>query len=207
MKNVVIAGIGTGVGKTFISSIVVEALEADYWKPVQSGSLEFTDTDVVKSLVSNNTSVYHSEGYRLTKPMSPHAAAKIDGVSIELNKLSLPNTENNLVIEIAGGIMVPLNDMQLNIDLIEQWETPVILVSQNYLGSINHTILSIDALRSRAINVLGIIFNGERNAATEEFILGYTGLRCIGKIKAEPVINKEVVKRYADELRENLNSL
>jgi len=207
MRNVVIVGISTGVGKTFISSIVVEALEAEYWKPVQAGNLEFTDTDVVKSLVSNNRSVYHSEGYRLTKPMSPHAAAKIDGVSIELNKLALPNTNTNLVIEIAGGIMVPLNDMQLNIDLIEQWDTPVILVSQNYLGSINHTILSIDALRSRAINILGIIFNGERNAATEEFILSYTGLKCIGKVNTEKEISKEIVKRYANELKENLNSL
>jgi dethiobiotin synthetase len=207
MKHIIIAGIGTGIGKTLISSIVVEALEADYWKPVQAGNLEFTDTDVVKSLVSNKRSIYHPEGYRLTKPMSPHAAAKIDGVSIELNKLAIPHTDNNLVIEVAGGVMVPLNDMQLNIDLIEQWETPVILVSHNYLGSINHTILSIDALRSRGIYAAGIIFNGERNETTEEFILHYTGLKCLGKINAEAVVSKEIVKRYAEALKENLNSL
>jgi len=205
--KVVIAGIGTGVGKTLISSIIVEALQADYWKPVQAGNLEFTDTDVVRSLVSNSRSVYHPEGYRLTQPMSPHAAAAIDGVRIDVSNLALPHTDNNLVIEIAGGLMVPLNDKQLNIDVIRQWNIHVILVSQNYLGSINHTLLSVEALKNHGISVLGIIFNGDRNKATEEIILEHTGLRCLAKINNEKEISREVVNRYAEELKPTLNSL
>lgn len=207
MNNVIVAGIGTGVGKTFISSIIVEAMEADYWKPVQAGSLECTDTDVVQSLVSNKRSAYLPESYRLTKAMSPHAAAIIDEVRIDLNKLALPHTENKLVVEVAGGLMVPLNDRQLNIDIIQQWNIPVILVSQNYLGSINHTLLSAEVLKTRGVDVLGIIFNGDSNIATEDFILSYTGFKCIAKVTSEPIINKEVVKRYADELKASLNSL
>lgn len=201
------AGIGTGIGKTFIATILTEALDADYWKPVQAGNLDFTDTDFVKQHITNQKSFFHPEAYRLSSPMSPHAAAKIDGIEIVLDKLSVPEISNTIIIEPAGGLMVPLNDRQLNIDLIEQWNLPVILVSQNYLGSINHTLLSVTVLKSRGINLLGIIFNGERNLATEDFILQYTGVDCLAKINRESVINKLLVKRYADELKDNLNYL
>lgn len=207
MRGIVVAGIGTGIGKTFFATILTEALEADYWKPVQAGNLDFTDTDFVRQHITNQKSFFHPEAYRLSSPMSPHAAAKIDGMEIELDKLSVPGISNTIIIEPAGGVMVPLNDRQLNIDLIEQWDLPVILVSQNYLGSINHTLLSVEVLKSRSINLLGIIFNGERNPSTEDFILQYTGMNCLAKISKETTITKPVVKRYAEELKDSLNYL
>ncbi|MFC0776110.1 dethiobiotin synthase [Terrimonas alba] len=207
MTGIVVAGIGTDIGKTFIAAILTEALEADYWKPVQSGNLDFTDTDFVKQHISNTKSFFHPEAYRLATPMSPHAAAKIDGTIIEFDKLALPASRNTIVIEPAGGLMVPLNDKQLNINLLKNWGLPVVLVSRNYLGSINHTLLSIEVLRQYGIGLAGIIFNGERNASTEDFILQYTGVNCIARIDHEKIISKETVKRYADKLREKLNEL
>jgi dethiobiotin synthetase len=200
-RGVVVAGIGTGIGKTLVAAILTEALQADYWKPVQAGNLDYTDTDFVKDHISNKNTVFHPETYRLSSPMSPHAAAKIDGLEIDLKKLSIPETDNTIIIEPAGGLMVPLNDKQLNIDLIQQWNLPVILVSQIYLGSINHTLLSVEALKHRSINLLGIIFNGERNQDTEEFILQYTGAKYLARIKYEEKVDKAVIKKYADELK------
>ncbi|WP_276504682.1 dethiobiotin synthase [Terrimonas pollutisoli] len=207
MTGVVVAGIGTGIGKTLVAAIITEALQADYWKPVQAGNLDFTDTDFVKQHNSNTKTFFHPEAYRLATPMSPHAAAKIDGVIIELEKLTIPESVNAVVIELAGGLMVPLNDERLNIDLLKQWSLPVVLVSQNYLGSINHTLLSVEVLKHHAIRLAGIIFNGEPNAATEDFILQYTGVNCIARIDHEKIISKETVKRYADKFREKLNGL
>ncbi len=207
MKKAVVAGIGTGVGKTFIATIVAEALEADYWKPVQAGNLDFTDTNFVQQHISNSKTFCHPEIYRLSAPMSPHAAAAKDGKSIDLEKLTVPNTENHLIIEPPGGIMVPLNEKKLNVDLICQWALPVILVSKNYLGSINHTLLTARVLKDYAVNLLGIIFNGEPNRATEEIILNYTGLACIARISQEAEIDKKTVKKHADQLGEKLNAL
>jgi dethiobiotin synthetase len=204
MNGIVVAGIGTDVGKTFIAAILTEAIEGDYWKPVQAGSLQFTDTDFVRTHISNNKSVMLPEAYLLKTPMSPHAAAKIDGVTIDPRKLQVPGSDNRIIIELAGGIMVPLNDDFLNIDLLKQWEFPVVLVSRTYLGSINHTMLSIAALRQHGLHIAGIIFNGQRNESTEDFILNYTGLPCIARANEEKEINKDVVKRYANEWRSNL---
>ena len=195
----IIAGIGTEIGKTFISSILTETLEADYWKPVQSGALDFTDTDTVKSLISNSKTVFHPETYRLNEPMSPHAAAAIDGVEIELSKFQLPQTDNHLIVELAGGLMVPLNDRETNLDLIKKLNLPVILVSKNYLGSINHTLLSTEILKMNNIEVKGLIFNGEQNKYSEDFILNYTKLECLGRVDFEDNIDKDVVKRYAEQ--------
>src|SRR2546425_11473438 len=114
--NVAIAGIHTGIGKTIASALLCEALQADYWKPVQAGSLEETDSDIVRKLVANSTTVIHQEAFRLTQPMSPHAAARIDGVKIEIEKLHIPKTNNHLIIETAGGLMSPLNDEETNLD-------------------------------------------------------------------------------------------
>lgn len=205
MKRIVVAGIGTEIGKTFISSILVEALQSDYWKPVQSGSLDYTDTDFVRQHTSNTVSVFHPEGYRLTAPMSPHAAAAEDGINIDISALKIPSTDNHLVIELAGGLMVPLNNHQLNIDLLEQWQLPVILISQNYLGSINHTLLSLEVLKQRSISVAALVFNGPKNAASENFIMQYSGLPCLAGIPRQPVVNKKTISRLAGELRDNLN--
>ncbi|SMO45807.1 dethiobiotin synthase [Solitalea koreensis] len=182
MTPIFITGIGTGVGKTLISAIVVEKLQADYWKPIQSGDLNNSDTMTVQKLVCNAKTYFHPESYRLTQPFSPHKSAEIDGITIELTKCKLPNTSNQLVIEGAGGLMVPLNSTELIIDLIKHLKCEVILVSQNYLGSINHTLLSIEMLKQNSIPVRGLIFNGEPNSNSETFILNYSGLPCLGRI-------------------------
>ena len=199
----IIAGIGTEIGKTFISSILTEALEADYWKPIQSGALDFTDTDTVRSLISTNKTVFHPEAYRLNEPLSPHAAATIDGVKIELSKFELPQTNNHLIVELAGGIMVPLNTHETNLDLIKKLNIPLILVSKNYLGSINHTLLSVEILKLNNINIKGLIFNGEQNKSSEDFILNYTKLDFLGRIDFEENINKEIVRKYSANFQGN----
>jgi len=196
MKKIFVTGIGTDVGKTVVSAILTEALEADYWKPVQAGDLDNSDSIKVERLISNNKSVIHTEGVKLNSPMSPHASAAIDGVEIKLSEIVLPETNNNLVVEGAGGLMVPLNDKDLIIDLIKYLDLAVVLVSQNYLGSINHTILSIDALKNRGIKIFGIIFNGDENIETEKYILNYANLKCLGRVKQHQAVNKEVVLSY-----------
>jgi len=199
MRKIFVTGIGTDVGKTVVSAILTEALEADYWKPVQAGDLDNSDSIKVRNLISNKKTVIHTEGIKLNSPMSPHAAAEIDNVEIKLSDFKFPKTNNNLIIEGAGGLMVPLNDTDLIIDLIQELDVEVILVSQNYLGSINHTILSLDALKNRGIKVLGIIFNGESNKETEKYILNYSNLKCLGRIKQHQNINKEMVLSYKNE--------
>jgi len=196
MRKIFVTGIGTDVGKTVVSAILTEALEADYWKPVQAGDLNNSDTLKVQHLVSNTKTVFHPEAYRLSQPMSPHAAAAIDGVEIKVNNVNLPTTNNNLIIEGAGGLMVPLNNNELIINLIQKLEVEVVLVVQNYLGSINHTLLSIDALKTRKIKVLGIIFNGEENEASENYILNYSGLKCLGRVKKHASLTQETILEY-----------
>ena len=206
-RTLIVAGIGTEIGKTVASAVLVEALRADYWKPIQSGGLDDSDTDTVRRLISNSTTCFHPEAYRLTEPLSPHAAAELDGVAIELDKLTAPETRNSLIIELAGGLMVPLNNHDLIIDLVQQLGFPVVLVSRNYLGSINHTLLSVDACRSRHIPLLGILFNGPTVPTSETFILNYTGLPCLGRIGQEEHMAKEVIQKYAASIGQTLNEL
>jgi dethiobiotin synthetase len=199
MKNYFVTGIGTNIGKTIVSAIITEALEADYWKPIQAGDLDYSDSLKVKNLISNTKSKIHPEAYRLNQPMSPHATAKLDNVIIDLEKIELPKTTNHLIIEGAGGLMVPLNDNELIIDLIKKLDVEVILVSQNYLGSINHTLLSLEVLKSKNLNLLGIIFNGTENTETEQFILNYSGAKCLGRIDEHQYITQEVVLSYKNK--------
>ena len=190
-RTIFITGIGTGIGKTIVSAALVEKLKADYWKPVQSGDLDNSDTLKVKSLITNTISVFHPEAYRLTQPFSPHKSAAIDGISIDKNKIIIPDTDNTLIIEGAGGLMVPLKDNFLMIDLIKQLNAEVILVSQNYLGSINHTLLSIDALKNHNIAIKGIVFNGLKDIYSKEFILDYSGVELLGHVPEYAIINKK----------------
>ena len=194
--NYFITGIGTNVGKTVVSAILTEALEAYYWKPIQAGNLKNSDSIMVKNLISNPFSKVHSETYLLKNPISPHAAAMLDKVTIDVNKIKLPETKNNIIIEGAGGLMVPLNDKELVIDLIKKLDAEVVLVSQNYLGSINHTLLSLESLKVRKLKVKGIIFNGDENKETEAYILNYSGVKYLGRVNQHTTINKEVVLSY-----------
>lgn len=201
-----ITGIGTDVGKTIVSSIIVEALEADYWKPIQAGDLENSDSHKIQSYISNDSTVIHDNSYKLNTPASPHLAAEIDKITINLNQIIEPKTTNHLVIEGAGGLLVPLNSSDYIIDLIQK-DYKVIVVSRHYLGSINHTLLTLEALESRNIPVAGIVFSGDENPSSEGIILSKTNAKCIGRIENEPYFDREVIRYYADKFREQLQSL
>ena len=206
-----ITGISTDVGKTIASAIIVEALQADYWKPIQAGDLDNSDSHKIKRYISNDKTVIHENSYKLNTPASPHLAAELDGITIDLKKIAAPNPDsyrdkNHLVIEGAGGIFVPINDKDCVIDLIQK-EYKVIVVSRHYLGSINHTLLTIEALKNRKINIVGIIFSGNENKSSEAIILNKTGIKCIGRIEQEPYFDQNVIKEYADLFRENLLQL
>jgi len=204
MKPLFITGIGTDVGKTIISAIIVEKLQADYWKPVQAGDLDNSDTIKVRKLVNNPISVFHPEAYRLTQPFSPHKAAHLDGIEIDIDKIVLPQTNNQLIIEGAGGLMVPLNNKHLMIDLIERLSADVILVSRNYLGSINHTLLSISALNNRGIKIKALVFNGEADEYSETAIIDYLpGNAVLIHIANLSSINKNEIAKQALKLNYN----
>ena len=201
-KKIFITGIGTDVGKTVIAAIVTEALEADYWKPIQAGDLEQSDTHKVKSLISNSESCFHENSYALKTPMSPHAAAAIDSVIISLKEIQEPITFNDLVIEGAGGLFVPLNDKDTIADVIkDDWK--VIVVSRHYLGSINHTLMTLQLLYQKGIQA-HVIFNGKEHPTTEEIIKKMANVSVIGRIDEELKIDQKVVLKYANEFRENL---
>lgn len=201
-----ITGISTEVGKTLVSAIVTEALEADYWKPIQSGDLDDSDSHKIERLISNPKTKIHPNSYALKTPMSPHAAADIDGVRIDTTKIVTPQTANDLVIEGAGGLLVPLNEKETIADLIKPGYK-VILVSRNYLGSINHTLLSVEALKHRGVDVSGILISGDENPSTESIIVKMSGVSIIGRIAEESHFDKTVVRKYADILAPVLSAL
>lgn len=190
-----VTGIDTNVGKTIVSAILTEALEADYWKPVQSGELDNTDSMKIESLIKNQKTVFHPESYRLKVPASPHHSAALEQIEIKEDEIQLPKTNNKLIVEGAGGLFVPLNKNFLIIDLIQALRIPVILISKNYLGSINHTLLSIFALQQKNIPIAGIVFNGDATPSTEEYILQYTGVKKLGHVEWKEEINKEWIHK------------
>lgn len=204
--KIFVTGIGTDVGKTIASSIITESLQADYWKPIQAGDLGNSDSHKIERYISNDKTVIHSNSYKLNTPASPHLAAEIDGITIDLAKIVAPETENHLVIEGAGGLFVPLNNQDTIVDLIAA-DYKVVVVSRHYLGSINHTLLTIEALQNRKIKIAGIIFSGEHNQATESIILSKTGINCIGRVEQEPYFDQNVIKDYADQFRDKLLTL
>ena len=204
--KIFVTGISTDVGKTICAAIITEALQADYWKPIQAGDLHFGDADRIKSYFSNNATVIHPNSYALKTPASPHFAAEIDNISIRLSEIIEPKTTNHLVIEGAGGVFVPLNGKDCVIDLIQP-DYKVIVVSRHYLGSINHTLLTIEALKNRNIAVAGIVFSGNENVATEKIVVSKTKCNVIGRITEEPYFDKNVISEYADLFREQLLKL
>jgi dethiobiotin synthetase len=201
-----VTGIGTDVGKTIASTIITQALEADYWKPIQAGDLDNSDSHKVKSQISNPKSQIFENSYKLNTPASPNLAATIDGITIDLKKIIEPKTKNHLVIEGAGGVLVPLNNEDCMIDLIQK-DYKVIVVSRHYLGSINHTLLTFEALKSRKIEVAGILFSGDENKASEDIILSKTKAKFIGRIDNEPYFDQNVIQYYADKFRDSLLTL
>ena len=204
--KIFITGISTDVGKTIASAIITEALEADYWKPIQAGDLDNSDSHFIKSNVKSQKSKIFPNAYQFNTPASPHLAAELDGITIDLKNIIEPKTDNHLVIEGAGGLFVPLNETDFVIDLIQP-DYKVIVVSRHYLGSINHTLLTIEALKNRGIPIAGIIFNGNENRPTETLILNTTQLKCIGRIEEEPYFDQNVISEYADLFRDNVLEL
>lgn len=205
MKRIFVTGISTDVGKTIASAIITEALEADYWKPIQAGDLENSDSHKIKELISNKKTVIHQNSYALKTPMSPHAAAEIDGISIEIAAIREPKTKNDLVIEGAGGLLVPINREQTILDIIQP-HYKVVVVARHYLGSINHSLLTIGWLQQRGFEV-SVLFSGDEHPTTEEIILAKTGVTVIGRIAEETGFNQEVIKKYANDFRSAVVSL
>lgn len=201
-KKYFITGIGTDVGKTVIAAIVTQALEADYWKPVQAGDLDYCDTKKARRLISNNQSKFHPNSYALKTPMSPHAAAEIDGLKIDLKKIKEPTTKNHLVIEGAGGLLVPLNNQHTVFDIIKP-NYKVIVVSRHYLGSINHSLLTINLLKEKGFDV-SVIFSGNEHPTTEEIIKKMTKVLVIGRVEEEPYFDQNVVNEYAEKFKNKL---
>lgn len=204
-KVIFITGIGTGVGKTVVSAVVTEALEADYWKPVQSGLEGETDRQAVISLISNPCSRFPDEAYALNTPASPHLAARIDNVRIDLQEIKekfdrIRDPKRHLVVEGAGGLMVPLNEKDFFPDLIRLLSAKVIAVSSQYLGNINHSLLTAEVLKIKGLPVAGWIFNGTYHV-NEEDITRWSGFQKIGRIEWEETVDKNMVKKYADKLR------
>jgi dethiobiotin synthetase len=204
--NLVVAGIHTGIGKTVCSAVMAQALGYDYWKPVQAGDLEASDSLFIKHTVSNNRTTIHQEAFCLTRAASPHYSAKEDGVAITLSAISIPSTEHHLIVETAGGVMTPLSDTLLNIDLIRHLNLPVVLVSNNYLGSINHTLLSVRALHHAGAQLLGIVFCGEEVTSTRQFILQYSGLPMLLSIPQFAPLDKEAIADFAASISGDLKT-
>ena len=168
-KKYFVTGIGTSVGKTIVSAVLVKLWNAEYWKPIQSGDLDSSDSQMLRTLVGEKL-IFHPERHKLNTPASPHYAAEIDGVEIKLQDFQLPETNGNLIVEGAGGMFVPINDHQFILDLVEYLELPVILVCSDYLGSINHSLLSFHSLNERGIRVDFIVLNGEFKESSKRIL-------------------------------------
>lgn len=203
-QHIFITGIDTEVGKTVAAAIAVEALEADYWKPIQSGELTHTDTHKVQKWVSTDKAEFYEESYRLTHPLSPHASAEMDGVLIDLAQIQRPQTINNLVIEGAGGLLVPLNHKDVIADLIKP-NDKVILVTKHYLGSINHTLLSYNYLKNKGIKNIAIWLNGKENLKTEEALKAMTNAFFIERIDELAEVTPQQIKQQAGKVAESLS--
>lgn len=185
MDKLIITGCGTDVGKTVISAIVATALNGEYWKPIECGG---SDTSVIQSLTSQPV---HPPAYVFKAPLSPHAAARLENREIDIARIRPPQTIRPLIIETAGGVLVPLNEKTLALDLFDSWNAAWIIVSRSYLGSINHTLLTLEALRKQ--NVRGIIFNGGPNPIIQQF----SKVPCLGILPEVPTINKTLIEKYA----------
>ena len=208
VQTIFITGIGTGLGKTLVSAIVAEALQADYWKPVQAGYDDGTDSEWMTSILSNNKSKVYPEVYRLKLPASPHLAAREEGRIISSEKIFSAYAQylapgRRMIIEGAGGLLVPLNDHELVIDLIRKLNAKVILVSRHYLGSINHSLLTANLCRQKGIRVIGWIFN-DQFMDYEDDIVQWSGYPRLATIQKLSEISPEVIKNEAQKIKEKL---
>lgn len=193
--RLVVTGTDTGIGKTVFAAALAAALGATYWKPVQSGLQEETDSQAVGRLGGLPPERILPEAYRLATPASPHLAAEIDGVTIDPERLVPPKLPGPLVIEGAGGLLVPLTRSLLTADLFARWRLPAVLVARTALGTINHTLLSLEALRARSIPVLGVAFVGEDRPDSRRTIADFAGVRDLGRLPALKPVNRTTLGR------------
>jgi dethiobiotin synthetase len=208
MNPLFVTGIGTGIGKTVISAILTEALQADYWKPVQAGIEEMTDSQWVREMISNSRTTIQAETYVLKMAASPHIAARAEGIDLRLESIQeqfekLNTTGQHLVIEGAGGLMVPLNENEFVSDLVKKLRADVILVSRNYLGSINHSLLTARECKRQNLSVKGWIFN-DQYLDYEEEIVEWTGYPRMASIPRASEINKAFISQQAEQLKKTL---
>ena len=197
---VFVTGTDTDVGKTVVSAALTLGLDTSYWKPIQAGLTPTTDTECVRAWTGLPSQRFHAEAYRLREPMSPHAAAEIDGVSIDVRRVVEATPKGPLVIEGAGGLMVPMAPGTLMVDLIEALACPVVLVARTSLGTLNHTLLSISELRRRSIGISGVVLNGEEHESNRRAIEEYGGVRVLGRIPPLRTIDAESLRRAFDAL-------
>ncbi|GGE90552.1 dethiobiotin synthase [Sphingomonas prati] len=193
MSAIVVTGTDTGIGKTVFAAALADALGAHYWKPVQAGLDEAGDSATVAALAGLPPARILTEAYRLNTPCSPHRAAELDGIEIDPDRLSLPTVAGPLVVEGAGGVLVPLTRTLLYADMFARWAAPVILVARTELGTINHSLLSIEALRTRGVPVLGIAFVGEGNADSEATICAIGQMHRLGRLPILPALDREAL--------------
>jgi dethiobiotin synthetase len=202
MQNAIaIAGIHTDIGKTIVAAVITEALGADYWKPVQAGNLEHSDSITVAKLLSNTQSKIHPEAARLNMPASPHTAARAEGKTLDHTTFTLPQTENILVVETAGGLHSPIDERSTMADFITYNNLPVFLVTRHYLGSINHTLLCLEVLRTRGIQNLGIIVNGHPDEASEDFIRQFAPDIPVAHIPEMEMVDATHIKAAAEKIK------
>ena len=215
--NLFITGIGTNVGKTIVSAILTEALEADYWKPIQSGTIEGRDSETVTSLISNSITVIHPETYLLKQPLSPHFAAKLDGVTIELSNIHSQyinlsfslraesrSDVQHLIIEGAGGLLVPINNNEYIIDIAKKIDCEIVLVISSYLGCINHTLLSIEYLKRNNFKIYALVFNGEFDFEVKQSILEYTLNPLIIDIPTLSNLSKQLISEISMKVKRQI---
>lgn len=199
MSNFLIAGSGTNVGKTVVAAILTTLLKGAYWKPIECGD---SDTAVLQNLIH---SPIYPPAYSLKAPLSPHHASRLENVTIDLNAFTLPQTNTHLIIESVGGVLVPLTRHLLSLDLFMRWECRWVIVSRHYLGSINHTLLTIEVLKSYQIPIAGIIFNGEPDPETESAILEMTDLPYLGSLLPEENITFTTIQKYAKQWQNRIS--
>ena len=199
MEKIIVAGIGTDVGKTVVSAILATLLDGDYWKPIQCGPQKNSDTTIMKQLLDQKKHHVYEPAYSLKAPLSPHHAASLENISIDIDSIIPPKTNRPLIIETVGGIFVPLTTNILSIDLFKSLDCQWIVVSKHYLGSINHTLLTISALKQQNISIIGLIFNGDPNPYSENAILEISELPCLGRLLPENRIDQQAIKRYANQ--------
>ena len=206
LNKIFITGTDTGVGKTVVAAILVAGLQGRYWKPIQSGLDNMTDTQWIHKVTGFPEKKFYPETYRLKRPLSPHVSAAQEGLRIELDAFQIPATHPSvhLVVEGAGGIMVPLNDRHFMLDLMKKIDIPVLLVASSLLGTINHTLLSLEQLRRHGLDVLGVVLNGPVNSDNREAIKHYGKISVLAEIEPIPAINLQTL---VQSFQSNFNKL